>query len=63
MDAWFHAGETLVAFHLADEFYRQLFEVQTEKNLSISMLEARRSVESRNDCFDAWASSMLVIQH
>jgi CHAT domain-containing protein len=51
------------AFYLADEFYRQLFEVQTEKNLSLAMLEARRSVERRTDCFDAWASSMLITQY
>ena len=51
------------AFHLADEFYRQLFEVQTEKNLSLAMLEARRAVERRADFFDAWASSMLVTQY
>jgi hypothetical protein len=51
------------AFHLADEFYRQLFEVQTEKNLSLAMLEARRAVERRADFFDAWAASMLVTQY
>jgi len=51
------------AFYLADEFYRQLFEVQTEKNLSLAMLEARRAVERRTDFFDAWASSMLITQY
>ena len=51
------------AFYLADEFYRQLFEVQTEKNLSLAMLEARRAVERRADFFDAWASSMLITQY
>ena len=51
------------AFHLADEFYRQLFEVQSEKNLNLAMLEARRAVERRADFFDAWASSMLITQY
>jgi hypothetical protein len=51
------------AFHLADEFYRQVFEVQTEKDLSLAMLEARRAVERRSDFFDAWASSMLITQY
>lgn len=51
------------ALHLAAEFYLQLFEVQTEKNLSLAMLEARRSVEKREDFFDAWASSMLITQY
>jgi hypothetical protein len=51
------------ALHLADEFYRQLFEVQVEKNLSQAMLSARRAVERRNDFFDAWATSMLITQH
>lgn len=51
------------AFYLADEFYRQLFEVQSEKNLNLAMLEARRAVERRADYFDAWASSMLITQY
>jgi hypothetical protein len=51
------------AYHLADEFYRQLFEEQNEKNLSLALLEARRSVQRRGDFFDAWASSMLVTQY
>jgi hypothetical protein len=51
------------AYYLADEFYRQLFEVQREKNLSLAMLEARRAVERRTDFFDAWASSMLITQY
>jgi hypothetical protein len=53
------------AFHLADEFYRQLFEVQTEKNLSIAMLEARRSVEPQRllrclGIFDAGYTAPLI---
>jgi CHAT domain-containing protein len=51
------------AFHLASEFYRQLFEIQTEKNLNLAMLEARRSVEDLPDRFDAWASAMLITQY
>jgi CHAT domain-containing protein len=51
------------AFYLADEFYRQVFKVQSEKNLSLAMLEARRAVELRTDFFDAWASSMLLTQY
>lgn len=51
------------AFFLADEFYRQVFEVQTQKDLSLAMLEARRAVERRSDFFDAWASSMLITQY
>jgi hypothetical protein len=51
------------ALHLADEFYRQVFEVQAEKNLCLAMLEARRAVERRTDFFDAWASSMLITQY
>lgn len=51
------------AFYLADEFYRQVFELQSEKNLSLAMLEARRAVERRPDFFDAWASSMLITQY
>jgi CHAT domain-containing protein len=51
------------ARHLADEFYRQIFEVQAEKNLSLAMLEARRMVEGQPDFFDAWASSMLITQY
>jgi hypothetical protein len=51
------------ALHLADEFYRQIFEVQTEQNPSLAMLEARRTVERQPDFFDAWASSMLITQY
>ncbi|MDT5062665.1 MAG: hypothetical protein QOH63_3124 [Acidobacteriota bacterium] len=51
------------AFHLATEFYRQLFEVQKDMNISVAMHNARRSVERRTDFFDAWASSILVTQY
>ena len=51
------------ALNLADEFYRQLFTVQTEKNLSLAMLAARQKVDNGSDCFDAWASSMLITQY
>jgi hypothetical protein len=50
------------ALHLADEFYRQLFEVQAEKNLSLALLEARRKVYSLPRFFDAWASCILITQ-
>lgn len=50
------------ALHLADEFYRQLFEVQTTKSLNLAMLEARRKVESLPQFFDAWASAFLITQ-
>jgi hypothetical protein len=58
---WLVSDES--AFYLADEFYRQLFVLQNEKNLSLAMLEARRAVERRPDSFDAWASSMLITQY
>lgn len=51
------------ALNLAVEFYRQLFEVQHDKNLSLAMWEARKKIESRSECFDAWASSMLITQY
>jgi CHAT domain-containing protein len=51
------------ALNLADEFYRQLFTVQSEKNLNLAMLAARQKVDNRSDFFDAWASSMLITQY
>lgn len=51
------------ALNLADEFYRQLFTVQPEKNLNLAMLAARQKVDNGSDFFDAWASSMLITQY
>ena len=51
------------ALSFASEFYHHLFEVQSaEKNLLQAIHHARRSTQSRPDCFDAWASSVLVTQ-
>ena len=51
------------ALHLADEFYRHLFRIQFDKNLSLAMLVARQKVDSRSNFFDAWASAMLLTQY
>ena len=51
------------ALSLADEFYRQLFTVQPEKNLSLALLAARQKVDNGSEYFDAWASSMLITQY
>jgi hypothetical protein len=51
------------ALNLADEFYRQLFTLQEEKNLNLAMLAARRRVHNGSDFIDAWASSMLITQY
>lgn len=51
------------ALNLADEFYRQLFTLQAEKNLNLAMLAARRRVHNGSDFIDAWASSMLITQY
>jgi hypothetical protein len=51
------------ALNLADEFYRQLFTLQSEKNLNLAMLAARRRVHNGSDFIDAWASSMLITQY
>lgn len=47
---------------LASEFYRQLFEGQEAANVSRAMFEARRYLEGRTDCFETWASILLITQ-
>ncbi|HVQ36358.1 MAG TPA: CHAT domain-containing protein [Pyrinomonadaceae bacterium] len=51
------------ALHLADEFYRQVFTLQPERNLNLALLTARQKVNNASEFFDAWASSMLITQY
>lgn len=51
------------ALQLADEFYRQLFVVQSEKSLNLAMHAARQKVNNGSEYFDAWASSILITQY
>lgn len=45
---------------LAEQFYLHLFKFR--KNPRLAMLEARRSLQTKLECMDAWASSLLITQ-